>query len=80
VAVSIGTMITAPMGAALAHKMNPKPLKRAFALFITVVALNMLRKAMGYSGGIKNPRCPPAAPIAHLCAAQFAARGRAIGP
>jgi uncharacterized membrane protein YfcA len=48
VAVSIGTMITAPMGAALAHKMNPKPLKRAFALFITVVALNMLRKAMGY--------------------------------
>jgi len=48
VAVSLGTMITAPWGAALAHRMNPKPLKRIFALFITLVALNMLRKALGY--------------------------------
>jgi uncharacterized membrane protein YfcA len=48
VAVSIGTMVTAPWGAALAHKTNPKPLKRMFALFITLVALNMLRKALGF--------------------------------
>jgi hypothetical protein len=28
--------------------MNPKPLKRVFALFLTLVALNKLRKALGY--------------------------------
>ncbi|MBC7137647.1 MAG: sulfite exporter TauE/SafE family protein [Defluviimonas sp.] len=42
------TLITAPMGAALAHRMNPGPLKRVFALFLAVVALNMIRKALGY--------------------------------
>jgi uncharacterized membrane protein YfcA len=31
----------------LAHAMDPKPLKRAFAVFILVMALNMLRKAFG---------------------------------
>ncbi|KEO58605.1 sulfite exporter TauE/SafE family protein [Thioclava indica] len=39
------TMITAPMGAALAHKLDPKKLKRVFAVFLMLVALNMLRKA-----------------------------------
>lgn len=38
------TLITAPLGARLAHAMDPKPLKRFFAFFIIVVALNMLRK------------------------------------
>ncbi|GGE40034.1 sulfite exporter TauE/SafE family protein [Actibacterium pelagium] len=38
------TLLTAPLGAELAHSMNPKPLKRVFALFITLVALNMLRQ------------------------------------
>jgi uncharacterized membrane protein YfcA len=38
------TVLTAPLGARLAHAMNPKPLKRVFAVFIIVVALNMLRK------------------------------------
>lgn len=42
------TLITAPLGARLAHALNPKPLKRIFAVFIIVVALNMLRKALGY--------------------------------
>ncbi len=42
------TLITAPMGARLAHAMDPKPLKRVFAVFITLVALNMLRKALGW--------------------------------
>lgn len=41
------TMITAPWGVKLAHAMDPKPLKRVFAVFLTLVALNMLRKAMG---------------------------------
>ena len=41
------TLITAPMGARLAHALDPKPLKRFFALFIIVMALNMLRKALG---------------------------------
>jgi len=40
------TLITAPMGARLAHAMDPKPLKRVFAVFLVLVALNMLRKAM----------------------------------
>ncbi|WP_050526418.1 sulfite exporter TauE/SafE family protein [Pseudorhodobacter aquimaris] len=40
------TLLTAPIGAGLAHKMNPAPLKRVFAVFITLVALNMLRKVM----------------------------------
>ncbi|MGC9370635.1 MAG: sulfite exporter TauE/SafE family protein [Paracoccaceae bacterium] len=38
------TMFTAPLGAKLAHAMDPKPLKRFFAFFIMIVALNMLRK------------------------------------
>ena len=39
---------TTPLGARLAHAMDPKPLKRAFALFITLMAANMLRKALGF--------------------------------
>jgi uncharacterized membrane protein YfcA len=42
------TLVTAPWGVRLAHAMDPKPLKRVFAVFITVVALNMLRKALGW--------------------------------
>ena len=42
------TLLTAPLGVKLAHRMDPAPLKRIFAVFITLVALNMLRKvAMG---------------------------------
>ena len=42
------TLITTPWGVKLAHAMDPKPLKRVFALFIMVMAVNMLRKALGY--------------------------------
>lgn len=42
------TLITTPWGAKLAHAMNPTPLKRVFAVFLTLVALNMLRKALGF--------------------------------
>ena len=42
------TLITTPYGVKLAHSMNAKPLKRVFALFITLVALNMLRKVAGW--------------------------------
>lgn len=42
------TLITTPWGVKLAHSMDPKPLKRIFAVFIMVMALNMLRKALGY--------------------------------
>jgi uncharacterized membrane protein YfcA len=41
------TLITAPWGAALAHRMDAKPLKRVFGVFLILVALNMLRKALG---------------------------------
>ncbi len=46
-AVVIGTtLLTTPWGVRLAHAMNPRPLKRAFAVFLTLVALNMLRKVL----------------------------------
>lgn len=48
VAVVAMTLLTAPLGVRLAHAMDPKPLKRVFALFIMVMALNMLRKALGF--------------------------------
>ncbi|KKL69034.1 hypothetical protein LCGC14_2119020, partial [marine sediment metagenome] len=40
------TLITAPWGVRLAHAMDPKPLKRIFAVFLVLVAMNMLRKAL----------------------------------
>jgi uncharacterized membrane protein YfcA len=40
------TMVTTTWGVRLAHWMDPKPLKRAFAAFIMLMALNMLRKAL----------------------------------
>jgi len=47
--VVIGTTIlTTPYGVKLAHKMNPIPLKRIFAVFLVLVAANMLRKAAGW--------------------------------
>lgn len=39
------TTLTAPMGARLAHRLPQLTLKRAFAVLLTVVALNMLREA-----------------------------------
>ncbi|MDK3020534.1 sulfite exporter TauE/SafE family protein [Pseudodonghicola flavimaris] len=42
------TTLTAPLGVKIAHAMDPKPLKRVFAVFLILVALNMLRKAMGW--------------------------------
>lgn len=40
------TTLTAPIGVRIAHAMDPKPLRRAFAIFIILMALNMLRKAL----------------------------------
>ena len=42
------TLITTPYGVKLAHSMDPGPLKKAFGVFLTLVALNMLRKALGF--------------------------------
>ncbi len=42
------TLITTPVGVRLAHAMNPAPLKRAFGAFTILVALNMLRKVLGW--------------------------------
>jgi uncharacterized protein len=42
------TLITAPLGVRIAHAMDPKPLRRVFGVFLTLVALNMLRKALGW--------------------------------
>ena len=38
------TLITAPWGVRRAQAMDPRPLKRVFAVFLVIVALNMLRK------------------------------------
>jgi len=42
------TLITAPWGTALAHRMDPKALKRFFGIFLILVALNMLRQVAGF--------------------------------
>ncbi len=47
VAVSM-TLVTAPLGARLAHALDAVLLRRIFAGFILLVALNMLRKAAGW--------------------------------
>ena len=44
--VICATLLTAPFGASLAHRMDPTPLRRVFALFLLLVALNMLRRAL----------------------------------
>lgn len=40
------TLITTPWGAAIAHRMDPKPLKKVFGGFLILVALNMVRKVV----------------------------------
>ena len=42
------TLITAPWGVRLAHATDPAPLRRIFAVFLGLVAINMLRKAAGW--------------------------------
>jgi uncharacterized membrane protein YfcA len=42
------TLLTAPLGAKLAHRLAPEPLRRVFALFLLLVAANMIRKALGW--------------------------------
>ncbi len=42
------TLLTTPWGVRLAHAMNPAPLKRAFAIFLVLVAANMIRKVLGW--------------------------------
>jgi uncharacterized membrane protein YfcA len=41
------TLITTPLGARIAHAMDPKPLRRVFAVFILGVAINMAWRALG---------------------------------
>lgn len=41
------TLLTTPLGVRMAHALDPRPLKRIFAVFLVVVAGNMLRKALG---------------------------------
>ena len=40
------TLLTAPIGAWLAHRLDPQVLRRVFAIFLLVMAVNMLRKAL----------------------------------
>jgi uncharacterized membrane protein YfcA len=43
--LAVLTAITAPIGARLAHRLPQLTLKRAFALLLALVAVNMLREA-----------------------------------
>jgi uncharacterized membrane protein YfcA len=42
------TLVTTPLGVRLAHAMDPVPLRRVFAVFLMLVAANMMRKALGW--------------------------------
>lgn len=42
------TFVTAPLGVRLAHATDPGRLRRIFALFLMLVAANMMRKALGW--------------------------------
>ena len=64
--VVIGTtLLTTPLGVRLAHAMNPKPLKRAFAVFLTLVALEHAAQGPGMVGAglaarsARTRRSPP---------------------
>ena len=46
--IIVMTLITTPWGVKLAHSMDATPLRRVFAVFLAIVALNMLRKAAGW--------------------------------
>lgn len=46
--IVVMSLISAPWGAALAHRLDPGPLKRLFGLFLIFMALNMLRKGLGW--------------------------------
>jgi uncharacterized membrane protein YfcA len=35
------TMLTVPLGVQLAHKLNPVPLRKAFAFFLSLTAIRM---------------------------------------
>ncbi len=45
--IAVATVMTAPLGARLAHALDPEPLRRAFALFLGLTALRMLADAAG---------------------------------
>jgi len=40
--ISVATLVFAPIGASLAHKLNPKILKKAFALLLVIIGIKML--------------------------------------
>lgn len=44
IGIVITSMLTAPLGAKLAHKLNPITMKKIFGFYILFTALNMLRK------------------------------------
>lgn len=46
--VIVMTLMTTPLGVRLSHRLDPVPLRRVFAAFLILVALNMLRKALAW--------------------------------
>ncbi|MGQ0586317.1 MAG: TSUP family transporter, partial [Gammaproteobacteria bacterium] len=43
--IAVASVLTAPLGARLAHNLPPKVLKRAFAVLLVVVGVSLLLKA-----------------------------------
>lgn len=46
--ITVMTFLFAPLGVRLAHALPAKPLRIIFAIFLLVVAVNMIRKALGF--------------------------------
>ena len=46
VAISIGAVMTAPIGANMAHKFSEKTLKRLFGIYLVIVSAGMFYKAL----------------------------------
>lgn len=46
VAISIGSIMTAPLGASLAHRLSDKLLKRLFGVYLIIIAVAMFNKTL----------------------------------
>lgn len=46
IAVSIGSIMTAPIGASMAHNFSEKMLKRLFGIYLVIISVSMFTKAM----------------------------------
>jgi uncharacterized membrane protein YfcA len=46
IAISIGSIMTAPLGASMAHNFSEKKLKRLFGVYLVIVSIAMFSRAL----------------------------------